>query len=122
VKEAMVLFGDEVEVRDQYVGVIAQGFVIKNAIPHRVVGIGTMVEEYNEAVTRVAGDSFDLAEALIRERRRRTTYTCASCGKAALKPGDERCPECATHMCVRCRKPAGETHHLCIAEVKGASL
>lgn len=108
-KEPMVLFGDEIEVRDHYVAVIAQGLAVA------VANVQDRISRYHD-VQFLATNAFDLAEALIEIRRQRTVYTCAFCGKVALKPGSERCPECAEKVCVRCQKPFSELHHICIRE------
>ena len=106
-KEAMILFGDdEIEARDKYAAAALPVVLAR----HPDDGLGVIAEE-----------SFDIAEAMIVERRRRTTYTCL-CGKVALTIGSERCPACAAKVCVRCKKPFGELHHVCISEVRGADL
>jgi len=111
-KDAMALFGDEFEVRDRFATAAMRAMLTAPATVDLVRSAPN-----KDPHRSIAATAFDLAETMISERRRRTIYTCTTCGKVALKPGNERCPECAKHMCVRCRKPVGELHHICIREI-----
>ncbi len=108
-KDAIALYNDELELRDEFAGRAMQALITAKA--------GLPEQGFEDPHRFIAVASFDVAKAMILERRRRTPYTCTNCGRAAMKEGSERCPECAKIACVRCTKPIGEFHHICIREV-----
>ena len=117
-KDAIALFGDELELRDKFATSAMESFIATPPTSSTVRE--AMIRDPLGMVSRM---SFDVATAMIIERRRRTFYTCAHCGSAACKEAAERCEICARIKCTRCDRPLGELHHICVRDdVKVAAL